>query len=78
MGKLPELPAPIVKKVRRAIRKSVKMHKAANALVQKMLKAAGKPKNAEEKSMINKIAYRAAIRAFPGLQKAVVDAIRKA
>jgi len=56
MGKIPRLPAPRIKKARREIRKSAKMHKTGNALVQKMLKAAGKPKNAQEKSTINKIA----------------------
>jgi len=77
MGKIPRLPAPRIKKARREIRKSVKMHKTGNALVQKMLKAAGKPKNAQEKSTINKIAYRAAIQGFAGLQKAAVAALKK-
>ena len=78
MGKIPRLPAPRITKARRAIRKSVKKHKTGNALVQKMLKAAGKPKNAEERRLINKLAYRSAIQGFGSLQKAAVEALKKA
>ena len=78
MGKIPRLPTPRITKARREIRKSVKKHKTGNALAQKMLKAAGKPKNTAEKRIINKMAFRSAILAFGSLQKAAVEALKKA
>ena len=77
MGKIPKLPKPRIKKARQEIRRTVRKHKSGNALVQKMLKAAGKPKNAAERSMINRVAYRAAIQGFTSLQKAAVEALKK-
>jgi hypothetical protein len=78
MGKIPRLPTPRITKARREIRKSVKKHKAGNALAQKILKAGGKPKNAADRSLLNKVAYRAAIQGFTTLKKAAVEALKKA
>ncbi len=77
MGKSPKLPDSEIKKARAANRKLIKRNKDLNAQVQTLIKAAGKPKNKDEKRQINRSAYSAVIRRNPLLGKAIKENIAK-
>jgi hypothetical protein len=78
MGKSPKLPDKKIEKVRDSNRKLIKKHKDLNAAVQDLIKKEGKPKNEDERSRINRKAYKTIIRRNPLLLKAVKENVARA
>jgi hypothetical protein len=78
MGKGPRLPDSEIRKARRANRKIIKAHKDLNAAVRAELKAAGKPRDADDRRQINRKAFAKVIKRNPLLAKAAKENVAKA
>jgi hypothetical protein len=78
MGKGARLSDSEIKRVRRANRKIIKAHKDLNAVVRAEIKAAGKPRDADQRRRITRNAYRKLIRRNPLLKKAVEENLKRA
>jgi hypothetical protein len=78
MGKGVRLPDNEIKRVRRANRKIIKVHKDLNAAVRAEIKAAGNPRDADQRRRITRNAYRKLIRRNPLLKKAVEENLKRA
>jgi hypothetical protein len=78
MGKGPRLSDSEIRKARRTNRKIIKAHKDLNAAARALIKAAGKPKNKDERRRNNRKAFSAIIRRNPLLKAKVKENLTKA